>query len=55
MAKASASNESEAFIRRLTPEERARRRFHRNLILLVVSGLLLLGSLYVVLRLGPWS
>jgi hypothetical protein len=55
MAKAPASDESEAFIRRLTPEERAQRRLHRNLILLVVGGLLLLGSLYIVLRVGPWS
>jgi hypothetical protein len=55
LAKAPASDEREAFIRRLTPKERAQRRLHRNLILLVVGGLLLLGSLYIVLRLGPWS
>jgi hypothetical protein len=53
-AKVVGSGEREVEIRRLTPEERAQRRLARNLFLLIVGGLVLLGALYAVMRAGPW-
>jgi hypothetical protein len=54
-AKVLNSGEGEVEIRRLTPEERARRRLRRSLFLVVAGSLLLLGALYMVMRMGPWQ